>query len=309
MGKNYKFDIEKETAKFCASLPPPFPKPCAKIAKEIVRKYKYYSVHEQRNLFYVFKDFIDAVLLRRMKIEDEETVKYIVEKDGKYAQTTKILRYELLKSIYNQLGYDMPIPVKAFKKEDIVKRKDIFTPEAVEVIVKNILPIDEEITIGRAYFPPEYVKGFIALIFIYGLRRYEFYKIRKEDFILDDNTFLVRSAKGSVVRHHLVYDEVRGILIDFIRNIHHPDDMRYLNILFRVILSYAGIRKKKRRNIHGVRKTLTSLLLQNGANPVFVNDFLRWKGKGTMLEFYANMDPIYVDKEIYKVHPFISFFR
>jgi len=303
-----KFNLVRELEKFCNELPHPFPRPCLKLLLPVIKKYRYHSHYHQQNLFYVVRDFVIAVLLKRLPPEHPDTFINIVDPDGKYSSRTKILRYILLSKIYEELGYEVPVPVKAIVREKPPPTKKVFRPEAVKVIIKNTMDLEEPLEWGSVIYEPEYVRLFIAILFTYGVRRYEFFRMTPKDISIYDKSILVRSAKGSVVRHHLLYDEILPIVEDGINYLRHPRDERYLNNLFVLVLSRSNVKRSKWRNIHGVRKTLASLLLQNGANPVFVNDFMRWKGRGTMLEFYANLDPVYVDQEIKKYHPFLSFF-
>jgi len=304
----YKFSIKREAERFCRSLPPPFDKACIKLAEPIVKKYQYYSDFHQRNLFYVFRDFIHEVLLKRKPMDDDEVFLSIVNY-REYSDRTKALRYRLLKSIYELLGHEVELPVRAVLKRELLPVKNTFTPEGGKVIIRYALSINEPIDLGRELFYPEYVRGFITVVFVYGLRRYEFFKMRPEDFVKADRTLLIRSAKGSVKRYHYVYDEILPIIEALMENLRHPSEMPYLNMLFRHLVKSAQVKSTRNKNVHAVRKTLASLLLQAGANPVFVNDFLRWKGRGTMMEYYANLDPVHVDLEIAKYHPFLSEFK
>ncbi len=227
---------------------------------------------------------------------------------------TRRTYYYAVKFIASILGYELDIFSEElkFKAEESMKTGNTFTLNEVERFIDATLEIlkkGEPIEIfSYEIYPEEFLK-LILLTTLYGVRRGEVYIASSKDVSFDEQTIFIRSLKKSVQRKHFIPTDLVDLFRIAFKTDRKPPDARYLNDMFIYLHAKAEVKRVKRRNIHSIRKTVASQLLMQGHNPVFVNDFLRWRGGGTMLSFYANMDPIYIDVEIFKKHPLLEIWK
>lgn len=232
------------------------------------------------------------------------------------SKNSRMLIYYALKFLFTTLGK----PFQIFREEIVHGAKEgeitelkTFTDNEIERLIDTALELAENgepIPLYDFEFDPMYALGLILVSTIYGTRRGEYYILEPDWIRPDDNAIYIRALKHSVSRKHLIPFGLEDIFREIKKVIDKkPPDARYLNTLFDFISAKAEIRLVKRRNIHSIRKTVASKLLMSGLNPVFVNDFLRWKGQGTMLSFYANLDPIFIDTEVFKSHPYVEMWK
>ena len=244
---------------------------------------------------------------------------YVLKLIGKYKNKNTRLTYYYASKFFAKT---LNIPFDLFREDVIYQAEEselqrmpkIFTVDEIAKLIRTSLDLmlkKEEITIFDHTFHPAYPMALLLISTIYGTRRSEFFILEKEDINLEHNVIYIKSLKKSVQRRHLIPPDLEKLFF-ITREVidKKPPDARYLNSLFNILIFLSDVRFEKRRNIHAIRKTLTSLLLQVMPDKVvYVNDFLRWKGQGTMLAFYANLDPLYVDMEVFKYHPFLEIWR
>jgi len=160
------------------------------------------------------------------------------------------------------------------------------------------------------------IQALISLFTIYGLRRTEIVRIEKDDIERDsegDWLILVKTAKGGERRKHLVPKEI----VDLLQEYSFPSlSLAWLSQLFNKICRWSGIAKNKRQGWHSIRRSLATEL-EMKAPLMLVWDFLRWKksalastmGLSPMLGTYFHKEPKEIDREIFKIHPFLPFWR
>ena len=233
-------------------------------------------------------------------------------------KNSRLLAYFALKFLFQTLER----PFKIFREEithgaeegkAIEQTLITYTDGEIERLIDTALEVAEKgepIPIFDFEFSPYAPLGLVLASSIYGTRRGEFYLLRKDWVRPEDGVLYIKALKHSVSRKHLIpsgtakFFEILKEEVD-----RKPPDARYYNTLWDWLQAQSQVRLIKRRNIHSVRKTVASKLLMEGVNPVFVNDFLRWKGQGTMLAFYANLDPIFIDTEVFKKHPYVEMWK
>jgi len=149
---------------------------------------------------------------------------------------------------------------------------------------------------------------FLALSSIYGLRREELYRLRREHFDLDNRTFWVDTAKGGEKRYQLLCDEV----VPYVEN--HDFDAYYspfkVSWYFGRICDKAGVERRQGMGWHSGRRLLDTLLIdQFGELPAKI--FLRWRlsASAAMELRYYTRDPIAVDREVLEKHPVLELWR
>ena len=152
--------------------------------------------------------------------------------------------------------------------------------------------------------------AYLALSSIYGLRRVELRRVRKEHLDFDEKTIYVMTAKGGESRKQLLCDEVIPILKDYdFKEEYSPFKMSQL---YWIICAKAGIELKEGSGWHSPRRYLdTALVRIFGQLPAHI--FLRWKisSSSIMTERYFSEPPLEVDREILmgtngKIHPLVK---
>lgn len=139
--------------------------------------------------------------------------------------------------------------------------------------------------------------AYLALSSIYGLRRVELHRVRREHLDFGDKTIYVMTAKGGERRKQLLCDEVIPILMDYsFAKEYSPFKM---SELYGKICAKAGVELKEGSGWHSPRRFLdTALVSTFGELPAHI--FLRWKisSSSLMIERYFSRSPLEVDREI-----------
>ena len=160
------------------------------------------------------------------------------------------------------------------------------------------------------------IQGIVVLSTIYGLRRTEILSITKDNIVSEENGnhFLnVKAAKGGEKRNHIIPAEIQPYLIGYG---YHKISLSWLSQLFGKICKWSGITTQPREGFHSIRRALATEL-ESKAPLMLVWDFLRWKksalaasmGLSPMLGTYFHKKPEEIDTEIFKVHPFLTFWK
>lgn len=165
---------------------------------------------------------------------------------------------------------------------------------------------------------------FLALSTIFALRRGELVNMRPTDINLRSNAIYVVTLKMGRERYHLIPPEIRPYLEA------HDFSQRYaeatLSQMLKRILrkSGAGTIKDDSLGWHAIRRAVFTGLINNGVNPMAARIFMRWKSaSGDMAmpsRYYGNavvdleqIEPVLEeakgDEEIFKLHPFLPFWR
>ncbi|GAH73644.1 unnamed protein product, partial [marine sediment metagenome] len=77
--------------------------------------------------------------------------------------------------------------------------------------------------------------------------------------------------------------------------------------IYRGIEKRAGLSHVYGAGWHSPRRTLDTILVQ--WDYIRCKIFLRWKLTGDMALAYVTLDPLKVDREVFQVHPFLTFWR
>jgi integrase len=148
--------------------------------------------------------------------------------------------------------------------------------------------------------------AFLAMATTYGLRREEIGTLEISDGMVKVNT-----VKGGEVTTHLVPDEVKK----FTNGYHGCNDVRYLTRVFQRVVGKVGIDVGgKGYGWHSIRRALASELVVREVSLLNILRFMRWsdatvQGEIGMLAIYVRRDQAEVDRCVFRVHPFLAFWR
>jgi len=148
---------------------------------------------------------------------------------------------------------------------------------------------------------------FLAFTSIYGLRREELCRLRREHFDFDSRTFWVDTAKGGEKRYQLLCDEVVPYVED---HDFKGYNLSQISRCFDSICDKAEVEKRQGMGWHAQRRMLDTLLIDRfGELPAKI--FLRWRlsASAAMELRYYTRDPLAVDREVLGGHPILGFWR
>jgi integrase len=157
--------------------------------------------------------------------------------------------------------------------------------------------------LGDGYTP------YLCLSSIYGLRRAELCRVRREHIDFEGRTIYILTAKGGEQRYQLLCEEAVPYLIEC--NF-PPLSLFQMSSIYHRICAKAGIALEEGTGWHAPRRFLdTELVKLFGELPTHI--FLRWKlsSSSQMVERYfsAGGDPIEIDKMVLKDHPVVPLWR
>lgn len=165
-------------------------------------------------------------------------------------------------------------------------------------------------------------KVFLALSTTYGLRRVEMVGLTESDVRLKDKTIHIATAKHGRERTHLIPDEIIPCLREY-------DFSRQMSEFGLFTLWYRIENKIKLSHTdqvgwHSIRRSLNTLLLRRLPEST-VMSFLRWKQRTSShmpfrysaIKFVGEEgettevvgEALDVDNEVFKVHPFLEYWR
>ena len=191
-----------------------------------------------------------------------------------------------------------------FPKLSMKKAKDceIYRPMLSKEEVAQAIAVGKKVLIGEEL-------ALLALSTIYGLRRNEMALPNEPVIDVEGGTVRINTAKGGEVITHLIPDEIRPYLSEYV-----PFSYGYTAVQFRDILDRVGVNYGWRYGWHTIRRTLVTELLLSEVSSVTVHRFMRWsdgsiKGNFGVMMMYAKKDQARIDTEIFKVHPFLRYWK
>ena len=149
-------------------------------------------------------------------------------------------------------------------------------------------------------------KFILALSTVYGLRRGEVASVKEGDINLEEGEILIRTEKGGEMRKHIIPDEIKSYL-DF--DIKKMPSKECVNRQFKLMCQLAKIERRKRENLHIIRASLVTELIEAGVPEIIVEKFMRWKTTSKMVRRYHRPKMENVDIEIFSNHPYLEFWK
>ena len=189
-----------------------------------------------------------------------------------------------------------------------VKAEDVYRPIFSLAEMEKIIRVGREVLDGSSL-------AYLALSSIYGLRREE---ICKADLNDKSNGHLrVNTVKGGNVTLHLIPVEIKEYLDGY-----EPIKVRTLTLRFKTIMHKVGVELANIDGLRGgevggwhmVRRSLATELVKAEVSVINIVRFMRWSDNTFakelgMLSIYAKKDQEAVDTDIFRVHPFLGFWK
>ena len=212
------------------------------------------------------------------------------------AETTIRKNLKAVKLVFDILGDSFPklsLP--------LIDDSEISRPAFSKGEITQVIQMRDRLT-------PEEAEYF-AISTTYGLRRIELAQVSSSDL---NSHIPVYTAKGGHSVKQLIPDEIKPYLGHI--QLTNP---RLLSRLFHSICDKAEIEISNDYGWHSIRRALTTELVLAEVSALNVMRFMRWSETSVRRTF--GMLPIYavknqemqerVDREIFKVHPFLPFWR
>ena len=180
------------------------------------------------------------------------------------------------------------------------------SPDEIRRTILSLETIGSIITLGKQGLLSDTELCYLALATTYGLRRVEMARLKPSSFP-DKHRLIVETAKGGSKTTHLVPPQIAPYLGSFR---HYEADS--LTHMFHRIAGKVGLDIEAGYGWHSIRRGLTTELILSEASALNVLRFMRWadastRGEFGMLAIYAKKDQVRIDKEIFKIHPFLSY--
>ena len=179
------------------------------------------------------------------------------------------------------------------------------SPDEIRRTILSKDAIGSMITLGRQLLSNTEL-CYLALATTYGLRRVEMVRLKPSSFS-PPGTLTVHTAKGGAKTTHQLPPQIAPYLASFR---HYEADS--LTHMFHRIAGKLGIDTGSGYGWHSMRRSLITELILSDASALNVLRFMRFsdasaRGEFGMLAIYAKKDQERIDREIFKIHPFLPY--
>lgn len=232
---------------------------------------------------------------KQQDFTEDDALRYIDHLiDKGYSDTSIRWSYHALKRVYRATGCpftitleDLPIGLRGPAHRPVLSKEEVA----------------RLIAFTRAHGTRE-EKFYLAMSTTYGLRRIELARLTRQSF--SEGTVRIDTAKHGEPRVHLVPKEIKPVIGEALRANASGYSPSGLTVMFRELAKRAGLKRNGSLGWHSIRRSLDTCLLDAGLPYYTVKSFLRWRASPSdMPGYYHQPDPISVDREVFRLHPYI----
>jgi len=239
---------------------------------------------------------ISQKFLSKYKEISEDTIKdYLYNlKKSNYSDNYLRLVHYILCRLAKTEKKDIELPPPKIEKQNVYQ--PIFTFEEVKKLIINC----------KKYCNLQQ-KAYFAVSTIWGLRKIEIIRIRKEDINKKDNTIFIRTAKGGRPQIYTIPEKIRDIIYDF--NWEEISKAKiYVIFNHALYLCKFDLSKYIRYGFHSIRRSLITEMIRAGIDNYTVALWCRWAiSSFGMLPVYSHLVKEDLEKIVYPKHPFLKF--
>jgi len=253
------------------------------------------TIYEQSRI----ADEFERICGRKKKYGRADIINWLnTQRQNGVCNHTIRLKLQTVKLIYAIL--DLPFPelnLPKVRDEDI--KRPVFTKAQVQEIIR----------LSRPSCSPEQL-CYLAISTTFGLRAIELARLSTEDLI---GKLHVNTAKGGPITDHLIPPEIQRFLVPLAsRSGSRPE--KGFERVFHNICYRAELRFPKGYDWHAIRRALTTELILANARILDVAHFMRWSQRTITYKFgmpglYFRVPQEIVDTGIFKIHPFLPYWR
>ncbi len=226
------------------------------------------------------------------RYEREDVIKFFGEERKRgYCQNTINAHAKVVKLLASIQGWKYP-ELSMRKVKDSEVSRPVFEREELEALIR----------VGRKVLESREL-AYLALATTYGLRREEM--CQGSELGVSEGSIIIHPVKGGDEVTQLIPVEIKDYLKGY-----SPCSVSEATQMFRRILVKTGIKTSSRYGWHSIRRALATELMMAEISGLNVVRFMRWsegsmRGEMEMLRLYARKDQSRIDREIFKVHPFL----
>lgn len=148
--------------------------------------------------------------------------------------------------------------------------------------------------------------AYLAVASVYGCRREEV-----GTAVIDGDYIVIKTVKGGDTVRQLIPDEIKPYLVHYEKR----TDVRNMTRTFHQICKNVGVQNGESGfGWHSIRRALATELVITDVSALNILRFMRWsdaslKGEFGMLIIYAKRNQEAIDEAVFKVHPFLKYWR
>ena len=236
-------------------------------------------------------------LSRYKKINEDNIKDYVFElKEKGFSDNYLRLVHYILCKLAKIDKKDIDIPPPKIEKMNI--NQPIFSFEEMKKLILS----------NKKYCDLQQ-KAYLVVSTIWGLRKIEILKIRKEDIDKKRNTIIIKTAKGGRPQEYTIPEVVKDILYNYdweeVSRARIYDIFKYILYLCKFDLKkYIGY------GFHSIRRALITEMLKNGIDNYTVALWCRWSiPQFGMLPTYTHLVKEDLEKKVYPKHPFLKLWK
>ena len=238
---------------------------------------------------------ISQKFLSKYKKVNEDTIKdYVYElKEANYSDNyLRLVHYilcKLAKSNKQEVNITPP------KIEKIKVSQPVFSFEEVKKLVINC----------KKYCDMQQ-KAYLAVSTIWGLRKIEILRIKKEDINKKDNTIIIKTAKGGRPQIYTIPAQIKDILYKY-----EWEEVSRAGIYgvfnYTLYLCKFKLENYMGYGFHSIRRALITEMLKAGIDHYTVALWCRWAiPQFCMLPTYTHLVKEDLEEKVYPKHPFLK---
>ena len=238
---------------------------------------------------------ISRKFLSKHKEITEDAIKdYIYElKTKKYSDNYLRLVHYILCRLAKTNKKDVDITPPKIEKTKV--NQPVFNLEEVKKLIVNC----------KKYCDIQQ-QAYVAVSTIWGLRKIEILRIRKEDIDKKENTIIIKTAKGGRPQAYTIPEKVKDILYSY-----KWEEVSRANIYgifnYTLYLCKFNLEDYIGYGFHSIRRALITEMLRAGIDHYTVALWCRWAiPQFGMLPTYTHLVKEDLEKKVYPKHPFLK---
>lgn len=288
-------------------------KPDSVKADEFLSNYeRMLSEGNKRFYLHYAKDFLEFAQGKELTRETVGSYLNHLKETKNYKQGSLNFVFRVIRTLYRRNGLEW-----SFRRGEApqIGQRDENKPALDPDSIKQMIMAKERLEADEC--------AFLALSTTYGLRRSEMSQLKPEDVSIKDRLIYIKTLRSGRQRFHLIPQEIIPILSS------HDFSRKYsefkMSQLFWSVVDKSGLQPLEAFDLgfHSIRRSLLTLLVRSGLDVLLVRNFLRWKGGESSdmpSRYYATSwvgvsgtkpvaEEAVADEEVFKVHPFVKFFK
>lgn len=202
--------------------------------------------------------------------------------------------YYVIKRLCKALEVTFPLDTEFLPP--LPDEEDLYTPTTLVDNIKRLIAFWKN-------YPGHYITSLVFMSTVFGLRSIEMVdiEVRKSSIIVIVAKRRARPEKP-IKREHPIPEGLMKYLDGY-------EPMSEMTVKYGGGKAFrrAGIKRMPKENWHSIRRCLNTACLDANINKTLLKRFLRWsRDRRDMADMYYHKDFTEINKEIFKLHPFLK---